>query len=238
MKRKALIVLSLLVLSLQMVSGQGHKKKSKDIVELKTFNDTISYLIGSDVATNIAKSGLTLNNEVFYIGFEKSSKKQDSLFTDEQKQQIMAKFQQQMMAKQQQKQSEDAKKNKADGKQFLASNKTKEGVVELPDGLQYKILKLGTGQKPLLTDEVEVNYEGKLIDGTIFDSSFERGEPISFPLNGVIKGWTEGLQLMPVGTLFELYIPSELAYGDQGNQAIPGGSTLIFKVELLSIKQK
>lgn len=238
MKRKTLIVLSLLAFSLQVASAQVHKKKSKDIIELKTFNDTISYLIGADVATNIAKSGLTLNNEIFYKGFDKSSKKQDSLFTEEQKQQIMGKFQQQMMAKQQQKQVEDSKKNKADGKQFLLTNKTKEGVVELPSGLQYKILKLGTGQKPVATDEVEVNYEGKLIDGTIFDSSFERGEPISFPLNGVIKGWTEGLQLMPVGTLFELYIPSELAYGDQGNQAIPGGSTLIFKVELLSIKQK
>lgn len=238
MKRKALIVLSLLAFSLEMVSAQGHKKKSKDIIELKTFNDTISYLIGADVATNIAKSGLSLNNEIFFKGYDKSSKKQDSLFTEEQKQQIMGKFQQQMMAKQQQKQVEDSKKNKADGKQFLLTNKTKEGVVELPSGLQYKILKLGTGQKPVATDEVEVNYEGKLIDGTIFDSSFERGEPISFPLNGVIKGWTEGLQLMPVGTLFELYIPSELAYGDQGNQAIPGGSTLIFKVELLSIKQK
>jgi FKBP-type peptidyl-prolyl cis-trans isomerase len=238
MKRKALIVLSILVFSLQVVSGQGHKKKSKDNVELKTFNDTISYLIGADVATNIAKSGLTLNNEIFYKGFDKSSKNQDSLFTEEQKQQIMGKFQQQMMAKQQQKQVDDAKKNKADGKQFLLTNKTKEGVVELPSGLQYKILKLGTGQKPSVTDEVEVNYEGKLIDGTIFDSSFERGEPISFPLNGVIKGWTEGLQLMPAGTLFELYIPSDLAYGDVGNSAIPGGSTLIFKVELISIKQK
>lgn len=123
-----------------------------------------------------------------------------------------------------------------EGEAFLAANKTKEGVQTLPDGLQYKVLQQGSGPKPTANDTVTVNYRGTLIDGKEFDSSYKRGQPISFPVSGVIKGWTEALQLMPVGSKWQLYIPSDLAYGDQGAGADIGpGQTLIFDVELLGI---
>jgi FKBP-type peptidyl-prolyl cis-trans isomerase FklB len=133
--------------------------------------------------------------------------------------------------------------NKATGDQFLAANKAKDGVVTLPSGLQYKILKEGTGPKPAATDEVVCNYRGTLIDGTEFDSSYKRGTPATFPVDKVIKGWTEALQLMPVGSKWELFVPSNLAYGERGAgqrgaDVIAPNSTLIFEVELMSIKDK
>lgn len=139
------------------------------------------------------------------------------------------------------KQEEDMKKQHGDklaaSTKFLEENKAKEGVVTLPDGLQYKVLTAGTGEKPTAASHVKVHYTGKLIDGTVFDSSVQRGEPASFGVGQVIKGWTEALQLMPVGSKWELYIPYELAYGAQGNASIPPFSTLIFEVELLSIEK-
>lgn len=132
--------------------------------------------------------------------------------------------------------AEKAKGNKEKGIKFLAENKKRKEVVALPSGLQYEILKAGNGPKPLATDKVKTHYHGTLLDGTVFDSSVQRGEPIEFPLNGVIKGWTEALQLMPTGSKWKLYIPSELAYGDQGAGASIGpGETLIFEVELLEV---
>jgi FKBP-type peptidyl-prolyl cis-trans isomerase len=129
--------------------------------------------------------------------------------------------------------------NKQEGQQFLAANKSKEGVITLPSGLQYKILQEGTGPKPAATDTVTVNYRGTLINGTEFDSSYKRNEPATFGVNQVIKGWTEALQLMPVGSKWQLFIPSELAYGERSPGAEIGpNSTLIFDVELLSIKDK
>lgn len=126
-----------------------------------------------------------------------------------------------------------AKTNKEAGEKWLAENKTKEGVQTTASGLQYKVITEGTGKKPKATDMVTVHYEGKTIDGKVFDSSYERGEPTQFPLNQVIKGWTEGVQLMSEGSKYELYIPSELAYGEEGNPAIEPNSVLIFTVELL-----
>jgi FKBP-type peptidyl-prolyl cis-trans isomerase FklB len=129
--------------------------------------------------------------------------------------------------------------NRKVGETFLAANKSKEGVVALPSGLQYKILKEGTGPKPTASDTVSCNYSGKLINGTEFDSSYKRGQPASFPVGGVIKGWTEALQLMPVGSKWQLYIPSDLAYGDRGSPPNIGpAETLIFEVELLSVVEQ
>ena len=128
--------------------------------------------------------------------------------------------------------------NAAEGVKFLNENKIKPGVGATPSGLQYKVITPGTGPKPLATDKVKVNYEGKLLDGTVFDSSYERGKPIEFALNRVIKGWTEGLQLMNSGGKFEFYIPSELAYGKGGSRSIPANSVLIFTVELIEIIKK
>jgi FKBP-type peptidyl-prolyl cis-trans isomerase FklB len=129
--------------------------------------------------------------------------------------------------------------NKKAGEDFLAQNKTKPGVVALPDGLQYKILKEGTGPKPTANDTVVCNYRGTLLDGTEFDSSYKRGQPATFPVSGVIKGWTEGVQLMPVGSKWQLFLPADLAYGNRGaGQDIGPNATLIFEVELLSIQSK
>jgi FKBP-type peptidyl-prolyl cis-trans isomerase len=162
----------------------------------------------------------------------------DTVFSAEATEQIMMAFQQEMMAKQQKKSSADAEGAKAAGKAFLENNKKQEGVIELPSGLQYKVLNEGAGENPKPEDVVEVHYTGKLIDGSVFDSSVERGESIKFPLNGVIAGWTEGVQLMKPGAKYMFYIPSSLAYGDKGAGPIPGGSVLIFEVELISIEKK
>jgi FKBP-type peptidyl-prolyl cis-trans isomerase FklB len=146
-------------------------------------------------------------------------------------------FQQEMMSKMQAKQKVEGEKNKKEGEAFLEANKKKEGVVTLPSGLQYKILKAGTGAKPTAKDTVKVNYRGTLIDGTEFDSSYKGGKPVEFPLGQVIKGWIEGIQLMPVGSKWQLFIPSNLAYGERGGgQMIGPNAALIFEVELLSIK--
>lgn len=142
------------------------------------------------------------------------------------------------MAKRDQKTTQASAAEKAKGEAFLNTNRAAEGVKETPSGLQYKVITEGGGDSPSSEDVVEVHYTGKLLDGTVFDSSVERGQPVKFPLNGVIPGWTEGLQLMKPGAKYILYIPSSLAYGDRGTGPIPGGATLIFEVELLSIEKK
>jgi FKBP-type peptidyl-prolyl cis-trans isomerase len=138
----------------------------------------------------------------------------------------------------QEKAKEAADANKKEGEAFLAGNKGKEGVVALPSGLQYKILKQGAGPKPTTTDSVSCNYRGTFINGTEFDSSYKSGQPVSFPVTGVIKGWTEALQLMPVGSKWQLVIPPDLAYGEAGRPGIGPSSTLVFEVELLAIEDK
>jgi len=149
---------------------------------------------------------------------------------------IMKEFQESMMKKKEEESKKLSETNKAAGDKFLAENKTKEGVQTTSSGLQYKIITAGNGVKPKATDTVKVHYTGKLLDGKVFDSSVQRGEPVEFPVSGVIPGWVEALQLMPQGSKWEVYIPSELAYGPTGNQAIPPSSTLIFEVELLEVK--
>jgi FKBP-type peptidyl-prolyl cis-trans isomerase len=163
-----------------------------------------------------------------------------TLLTEEEARAALMKLQSEMQAKQQAKASEEGERNKKEGETFLAANKGKEGVVTLPSGLQYKILTPGTGPKPAATDSVVCNYKGTLINGTEFDSSYKRGEPATFPVTGVIKGWTEALQLMPVGSKWQLFIPSDLAYAARGTPGGPIGpnATLIFEVELISIKDK
>lgn len=217
--------------------AKNQKNQTQSLV-LSNFNDSVSYIIGADVAANLLKNEILVNQDIFFQAFDMRMKNQQLIMSDEQKQLVMQKLQAEISKKMQEKQNAESARNKAEGQAFLTENKKKEGVVELPSGLQYKILKMGDGPKPKAEDEVEVNYEGKFINGKVFDSSYERNAPVSFPLNGVIKGWTEGLQLMNTGSVFEFYIPSDLAYGDRGYSDIGGGSTLIFKVELISIKTK
>jgi FKBP-type peptidyl-prolyl cis-trans isomerase len=162
-----------------------------------------------------------------------------TLLTDDQAQAAIMEVQNDMRQKQQAKMQLEGAANKKEGEAFLAGNKGKEGIVTLPSGLEYKILKQGTGPKPTANDTVVCNYKGTLINGTEFDSSYKRGQPATFPVSGVIKGWTEALQLMPVGSKWQLFIPSDLAYGDRGaGPDIGPDSTLIFEVELMSIEDK
>lgn len=235
MKNKFLAILSLVFVAYFAISC-GQDKKPK----LVTSEDSVAYVIGTNIGANLKKNietdSLNLSYELLVKGFKDALNGVDSAFlSKEVKDQIMMNFQRSMQEKQMKKMEAAATPNKAAGAKFLAENKTKEGVVETASGLQYKIIKAGTGKAPTAADKVTVHYEGKLLDGTVFDSSYGK-DPISFPLNGVIKGWTEGLQLMKEGGTSELYIPSELAYGDQGNPSIPGGSTLIFKVELIKVE--
>jgi len=204
-------------------------------VELKTFNDSVSYSIGTDIGSNFKQQELEINVDALAKGLADALADKDLEITDVQSAQILNRFQKEMREKMQAKNDAEAAENAKKGEEFLAENKKKDGVKVTASGLQYKVIKQGNGPKPKLTDKVKVNYRGTLIDGTEFDSSYKRGTPAEFPLNGVIKGWTEGLQLMPVGSKYEFYIPAELAYGARGPQTIGPNQTLIFEVELLEI---
>lgn len=198
--------------------------------------DTISYILGADIAKSFIKNEMKVNQDKMFKGFSDGMAKKDTLFTEAQVTEIMKVYQEEMMKVIQAKADVAAKKAAETAKTFFAENKTKGGIIELPDGIQYKIMKEGTGAYPVETDKVTVHYKGTLLDGTVFDSSIDRGEPVTFPLNQVIKGWTEGMQKCKLGGKIQLFIPSELAYGDKATGPIPGGSALIFEVELLKIE--
>ena len=201
-------------------------------------NDTISYIIGADIAHSFAKNSLDLNRDMVFKGFMDAQAKTDTVFTEEEIGAIMMAWQQEMGAKKAAQSEIELAKNKKIGEDYLAANSLNAGVKKLPSGLQYKVIKEGSGESPDDNDVVTVHYTGTLVDGTVFDSSRERGEPIEFPVNGVIAGWTEALKLMKPGSQFMLYIPADLAYGDKKTGPIPEGSTLIFDVELLKIEKK
>lgn len=200
--------------------------------ETMTQEEKISYALGANIGESFKQQGIEVQMDKFFQGFQEGIAGKN-MFTQAEMEQIFNEFQQIM----QQKQNNMVNEEKAKGAAFLAENKKKEGVIETASGLQYKVVKMGTGAKPTATDKVKVHYHGTLIDGTVFDSSVERGEPITFGLNQVIAGWTEGVQLMPVGSKFIFYIPSNLAYGDRAAGSIKPGSTLIFEVELLDIEK-
>ncbi len=203
-------------------------------VKLETLTQKVSYIIGWQVGTNTQRDNLELDVDAFAQSLRDVQQGVKSRLTQEEMQVVMQEFQTKQQAAQEEAQAVVAEANKKEGEEFLAENAKKEGVVQLENGMQYKVLVEGTGPKPKLSDTVEVNYRGTLIDGTEFDSSYKRGESISFPLTGVIAGWREGLQLMPEGSKWELYIPSDLAYGPGGTGGPIGpNATLIFEVELL-----
>lgn len=202
-------------------------------IELKTLTQRLSYIVGENLAHQLHNDGLALDADVVALAVNDVMTGQKSRLSDAEKQSTVEQVQQESQAKQTAAQA----KNKADGIAYLAENAKKEGVTTTASGLQYKQLAAGNGAKPTTDDRVEVHYHGTLIDGTVFDSSYERGEPIVFPVTGVIAGWVEGLQLMNVGSKFELTIPSHLAYGASGSGPVIGpDATLVFEVELLGIK--
>jgi FKBP-type peptidyl-prolyl cis-trans isomerase FklB len=228
----------------------GTATKPRTALTLKTQKDKTSYAVGMNVGkglgANLRQGSVDVDQAILLRGLKDALAGGKTLLTDDEAKAILTQLQTEMRARQQEKMKVEQEKmkavaenNKKEGDEFLAANKVKDGVVLLPSGLQYKVLTEGTGPKPAATDTVTCNYRGTLIDGTEFDSSYKRGQPLSIQVNGVIKGWTEALQLMPVGSKWQLFIPSDLGYGDRGSGPVIGpGATLIFEVELLSIQDK
>jgi FKBP-type peptidyl-prolyl cis-trans isomerase FklB len=208
-------------------------------MNLDSHQAQVSYIIGRDLARNFAQQGLELDVDTLAGALKEGLQGLPSRLTQEQMQAAMQQMQEQMGGADQDDNSQDPESmnnNKAEGEAFLAENASKAGVTTLPSGLQYEVITQGTGAKPSLKSSVTTHYHGTLINGTVFDSSYQRGQPATFPVNGVIAGWTEALQLMPEGSKYRLYIPSDLAYGKRGaGRDIPGDTALIFDVELLKV---
>lgn len=203
---------------------------------LKTQKDKVSYAIGVTTAKSMKQQSVDIDPDIFAKGLKDGFAGAKTALTDDEMRQVIAAFQKEMTEKYAVKMKSMAEKNQREGEAFLTENKKKEGVKILSSGLQYKVIKDGTGNTPKLTDNVTTNYRGTLIDGTEFDSSYKRGQPTKFPVKGVIPGWTEALQLMKAGSKWQLFIPSNLAYGERGaGNMIGPNATLIFEVELLSI---
>jgi FKBP-type peptidyl-prolyl cis-trans isomerase FklB len=240
MKAKLFIITILTVLFLMPDMAQKKKKNSKkgkttevvDTILLKNQLDSASYGLGVLFGNNFKKGGIdSLNTTLLAKALNETMSGQKTLLTPETANNVLNLYAQKLT-------KDKGSKNLVEGKAFLAKIKTDSGVVALQSGLLYKVIKQGNGEKPTLNDKVKVHYHGTLIDGTVFDSSVARGEPIDLSVNGVIPGWTEALQLMPVGSKWKLYIPSNLAYGEQAMQTIGPNSTLIFDVELISINKE
>jgi FKBP-type peptidyl-prolyl cis-trans isomerase FklB len=213
--------------------------KSTGVLTLKTPKDKVSYAIGMNVGTGLHKQSVDVDPAILLRGLKDGLAAGKTLLTEEEMRAALTELQGELRKKQQEAARLAGESNKKEGEAFLAANKGNEGVVTLPSGLQYKVLTEGTGPKPALTDSVVCNYRGTLINGTEFDSSYKRGQPTTFPVNGVIKAWTEALQLMPVGSKWQLFVPPDLAYGERGGEPVIGpNATLIFEVELLSIQAK
>jgi len=203
--------------------------------ELKTDKDKVSYMVGMDVGKGLASIKDEIDLNIVIQAMQASIKGDKTLLTQEEALKVRQDFMQKLQAKRAAEEKASAEKNKKEGDEFLAKKKADKNVKSTPSGLLYEVVKQGNGPKPKATDTVEVHYTGTLISGTKFDSSVDRGQPATFPLNGVIPGWTEGLQLMPVGSKFKFYIPANLAYGEHGPGPIGPNATLIFDVELLKI---
>ncbi|MGY6630230.1 MAG: FKBP-type peptidyl-prolyl cis-trans isomerase [Wenzhouxiangella sp.] len=204
--------------------------------ELQTPEERLSYTIGMDVANMMADQGLDIDLDVFFAGFRAQFLGEETLLTQEEADAERTAYIQRRQQELEAERGQEAARNLEAGQAFLAENRSRDGVTETASGLQYRVIEEGQGRSPQATDRVTVHYRGTLIDGTEFDSSYARGEPATFPLNGVIPGWTEGVQLMSEGATFEFFIPADLAYGSQGRPGPIGpNSTLIFQVELIEV---
>ena len=220
MKSKVIVMLGILFLVSQV--------NAEEKLVLKNQKEKVSYIIGIDIGGNLKKQSIDIDPNILAKGIQDALGGAKSLLTDQEMQETMVAFQKELM-----------EKHKKQGEDFLAENKKKEGVKTLPSGLQYKVIKAGTGKKPKLDDTVTANYRGTLIDGMEFDSSYKRGQPATFRVSGVIPGWTEALQLMEEGAKWQLFVPSNLAYGQRGAGKVIGPDTaLIFEIELVSIQEK
>jgi FKBP-type peptidyl-prolyl cis-trans isomerase len=226
-------------------TGTATKPRTPVPFTLKTQKDKVSYALGMNIGKGVAgklkQQPLDVDQAVLLRGMKDALAGGKLLLTEDEERTILTQLSLEARKKQEEQMKLTAEPNKKIGEEYLAANKTKDGVVTLPSGLQYKILTAGNGPKPTTADTVTCNYRGTLLNGTEFDSSYKRNRPETFPVTGVIKGWTEALQLMPVGSKWQLFIPSDLGYGDRGadpRSGIGPGATLIFEVELLSIQSK
>jgi FKBP-type peptidyl-prolyl cis-trans isomerase FklB len=232
--RTLLILAASVIVSVALTSNASAQQQVNS-VKPTTAKDTTSYAVGQQIGKSLVDQGLDLNLDMLLAGL-RDMMSGKPLLSDEALQEAMMKLQQETMARMQAESAKKGEAAKGKGEAFLAENKKKAGVMTTPSGLQYKVVTEGKGKKPTKENTVKVHYTGTLIDGTVFDSSVKRGEPIEFPLGGVIAGWTEGVQLMSVGSKYTFYIPSELAYGPNGAGGTIGpNETLIFEVELLDI---
>jgi FKBP-type peptidyl-prolyl cis-trans isomerase FklB len=226
-----------MIIAVSMAAAISVNVSAETVKVLENDQQKVSYSFGLVLGKRMQNDLPDLNVDLFMQGVKDAMENKAGLLTDDQVADVLAKFQRDMQQEQMEKVQKIADENSKVGSDFLAKNKQKEGVVTLESGLQYKILKEGKGPQPGADDVVKVHYTGSLINGEVFDSSVERGEPVTFPLNGVIAGWTEALQLMPTGSKWQLYIPSNLAYGANGNRSIGPNETLLFDVELLGIEK-
>ena len=226
-------IIAALAIGLFVSAAQGQDKP-----DLTNPKQRTSYAIGLDIATSLRARDLDLDPKALAAGIADAIADKPALKPEEVRE-VLTKFQEEMMAKGATKNKADAEKNLKAGEAFLAENGKKEGVKTTASGLQYKVLKSGSGTSPKKTDTVKVHYHGTLIDGKVFDSSVQRGEPVTFPVGGVIPGWVEALQLMKVGDKWQLFIPAKLAYGDNIPDPVIGpNATLVFEVELLDIEKE
>lgn len=232
------IAIIALVFSYNIYAQQKKEKMEikKDEIAIKTSRDSLAYAIGVQIGTSLMKDSLIVDLNLLKAGAEDVLNNRALKLSLEEMNAVMASLTQELQEKDRKLKAETAKVAKKASEEFLNANKSKPGIITTQSGLQYRVITMGNGAKPIATSEVTVHYTGKLINGNIFDSSHKSGEPISFPLNGVISGWTEGLQLMPVGSKFEFIIPPHLGYGERGHGPIGANEVLIFEVELLDVK--
>jgi UDP-GlcNAc:undecaprenyl-phosphate/decaprenyl-phosphate GlcNAc-1-phosphate transferase len=218
-------------------SDQVAPNKAEEPVVLKTQKEAVNYAIGVNMIANLKQQGIEIDLDLVMKGMRDAFSGGKLLMTDEELRKNISLYQVRVRQNWAKARPMAAEANKKEGEAFLAENKNKEGVVTLPSGLQYRILKAGDGNKPTDADSVECNYRGTLINGTEFDSSYHTGRPATFKVTGVIPGWTEAFKLMPAGSIWQLFVPSQLAYGERGTSGPIGpNATLIFEVELLAIK--
>ncbi len=227
-----------LITSVVMGMAMSASVFAADVPALSTDLDKLSYSVGIDLGKNLKRQGIEINPVVMAKGIEDGMSGGKLLLTEQQMKDTLSKFQKDLMAKHAAQFDKQASANKAKGEEFLSQNKAKPGVVTLASGLQYKIITQGKGTKPAKEDEVTVEYTGKLIDGTVFDSTSKSGKPATFKVSQVIPGWTEALQLMPAGSTWEVYVPANLAYGTRNvGGPIGPNETLVFNVHLISVKK-
>jgi len=233
MKKLIGIFIALLMIAISCTSSE----KAVETPQLTDYMDTVSYSVGVDIGKSFRLQEMDIDPDVMARGLNDAFSDKETALTKEEVQSTLIKFRQEFQQKQREIAQRKAQEAAVAEETHLAENATKEGVVSLPSGLQYKVITPGDGPSPLKTDKVKVHYKGALIDGTVFDSSNDPGQPASFNVSGVIKGWTEALLLMQVGSKWELTIPSILGYGTRGRGGkIPPNSTLLFEVELLGIE--